>query len=222
MAPAGLSISGLPAMPIEPVEKRTVVFIDGQNLYHCAREAFARRHPDYDVYKLARSVCHQRNWLLTQVRFYTGYPSQKYDPLWGPFWQRKLLALKRQGVWTFARELRYRKKQFQLPDGSEIYRMIGEEKGIDVRIAIDIIRLAFEKRYDVGLLLSQDQDLSEATDEVRRIGTEQARWIKLACAFPIAPHTRNRRGVEKTDWIHIDQQTYESCVDPTDYRGQRN
>jgi uncharacterized LabA/DUF88 family protein len=37
----------------------------------------------------------------------------------------------------------------------------GEEKGVDVRIALDVIRLAHRAEYDVALLFSQDQDLSE-------------------------------------------------------------
>jgi uncharacterized LabA/DUF88 family protein len=39
--------------------------------------------------------------------------------------------------------------------------LTAEEKGIDVRIAIDVIRLAHRNAYDVALLFSQDQDLSE-------------------------------------------------------------
>jgi hypothetical protein len=42
--------------------------------------------------------------------------------------------------------------------------------------------------------------------------------IKLASAFPSSPMSRNRRGIDKTDWIRIDRATYEACVDPHDYR----
>ena len=31
--------------PLEPAFKRTVVFIDGQNLFHAAREAFSYTYP---------------------------------------------------------------------------------------------------------------------------------------------------------------------------------
>jgi hypothetical protein len=55
----------------------------------------------------------------------------------------------------------------------------------------------------VGLVLSQDQDRSEVADEIRMIAREQNRWIKLACAFPSSPMSRNRRGIDKTDWIRI-------------------
>jgi hypothetical protein len=30
--------------------------------------------------------------------------------------------------------------------------------------------------------------------------------------------SRNTRGINKTDWIKIDRQLYDSCLDPNDYR----
>jgi len=96
-----------------------------------------------------------------------------------------------------------------------------EEKGIDVRIALDVIRMAHHRLYDVALIFSQDQDLSEVAEEIRVIAGEQNRWIKIASAFPFSPTTRNRRGVNKTDWIRIDRATYDRCLDRRDYRPRR-
>ena len=81
----------------------------------------------------------------------------------------------------------------------------GEEKGVDVRLALDVIRLANQQAYDVGVIFNQD--LTEVADEIRSIARMQARWIKLASAFPDAPTRRNRRGIDRTDWIRIDQPT---------------
>lgn len=81
-----------------------------------------------------------------------------------------------------------------------------------------MIRMAHRNEYDVAVILSQDQDLSEIAEEIRAIAREQSRWIKLACAFPFSPTTRNRRGIEKTDWIRIDRATYDACLDRRDYR----
>ena len=89
---------------------------------------------------------------------------------------------------------------------------------MDVRIAIDVIRLAFRREYDVALIFSQDQDLSEAAQEIRVIAREQQRWIKVASAFPVSPTSTNRRGINSTDWILIDRATYEACIDARDYR----
>jgi hypothetical protein len=72
--------------------------------------------------------------------------------------------------------------------------------------------------YDVALVFSQDQDLSEVADEIRTIAKQQGRWIKMACAYPISPTVSNKRGINGTDWIKINRSTYDTCTDPKDYR----
>jgi uncharacterized LabA/DUF88 family protein len=105
----------------------------------------------------------------------------------------------------------------ELPDGAQIAVRVGEEKGIDVRLALDVIRVAHGRAYDVGLIFSQDQDLAEAAEEIRHIAREQGRWIKLASAFPWSPTSINPRGINNTDWLRIDQPTYDACLDPRNY-----
>ena len=126
--------------------------------------------------------------------------------------------MSRQGVVTYSRSLRYRNQSVHLPDGSEVTYLAAEEKGVDVRIALDIIRTAHRAEYDVALVFSQDQDLSEAADEVRVISREQNRWLKIASAFPVSAASSNRRGINSTDWIRIDRATYDGCRDARDYR----
>lgn len=202
----------------EPPTKRAVAFIDGQNLFHAAREAFGYTYPNYDALALAEKVCELRGWHLSQTQFYTGIPDPLDAPFWHHFWSAKLAVMGRQGVIIFQRSLRYRNKTIRLPDGTTHTFTAGEEKGIDVRIALDVIRLARRDEYDVGLIFSQDQDLSEAAEEIRMIARESGRWIKLASAFPLSPTTRNRRGINKTDWIPIDRAVYDACLDRRDYR----
>jgi len=208
-------------MITEPPIKRVVAFIDGQNLYHAARETFGYTYPNYDVAKLALAVCQTRGWTLGQVRFYTGVPDAHDNLFWNEFWAQKLATMGRQKVHTFHRPLRYRNQRVRLPDGKEHVFMAAEEKGIDVRIAIDIIRMAHHNDYDVALVFSQDQDLSEVANEVRIIAKEQDRWLKIASAYPSSPVSRNRRGINSTDWVPLDRATYDACLDPRDYRPPR-
>lgn len=66
---------------------------------------------------------------------------------------------------------------------------------------------------------AQDQDLSEAIDDVKSIAALQKRWITVACAYPYSPGIRNsHRGVERTQWVKISQTDYDTCLDPADYR----
>ena len=204
-------------MPEEPAVKRAVVFFDGQNLFHAAKAAFGYTFPNYDPLKLATAVCTGRGWSLAETRFYTGVPSPADGLHWYTFWSRKLLAMSRAGVRVYSRPLRYRSMIVQ---GGRPLR-VGEEKGIDVRIAIDVLSCAIRGRCDVALVFSQDQDLSEVADEIRVITAEHERWLKIASAFPVSPASHNRRGIDRTDWIRIDRATYDACIDPWDYRKDR-
>ncbi len=70
--------------------------------------------------------------------------------------------------------MRYRNRIVKFPDGTSHSFLAGEEKGIDVRMALDIISMAHRREYDVALVFSQDQDLSEAAQEIRAIAREPA------------------------------------------------
>jgi uncharacterized LabA/DUF88 family protein len=198
--------------------RRVVAFVDGQNLYHAARNEFGYTYPSYDPLALARSVCGRKGWHLEEVRSYTGVPSPRDDPFWCGFWSAKLPAMGRQGVTVCTRPLRRRSARIRLPGGGSQLLWTREEKGIDVRIAIDVIRMAYEREYDVALLFSQDQDLSEVAREIRVIARKQRRWIKIASAYPRGEGRRKRPGIDLTDWIPIDRATYDACLDPRDYR----
>jgi uncharacterized LabA/DUF88 family protein len=203
---------------IEPAIKRVTAFIDGQNLFHHSKAAFGYIYPNYDIKKLAEEISKSQAWNLTDICFYTGVPDPVDDPRWNRFWTNKLAAMGRQGIKVFSRPLRYRNQTVKLPSGATHTFLHGEEKGIDVRIALDVIGKAVRKEYDVALVFSQDQDLSEVADEIRTIAKQQGRWIKMACAYPISPTVSNKRGINGTDWIKINRSTYDTCTDPKDYR----
>lgn len=206
-------------MLAEPGVKRTVVFIDGQNLFYAAKNAFGYTYPNFDAICLAKRICEKQGWQLTQTRFYTGIPSSEDKPFWNNFWTAKLAVMgSRPAVHVFTRPLRYRNQTITLPDGQTRTVLVGQEKGVDVRIALDIVKLARDDGYDVALILSQDQDLSEAVEEVRLESSKQGRWIKIASVFPVSLTYANKRGINKTDWIKIDRALYDSCIDPLDYR----
>ncbi|MCX6963337.1 MAG: NYN domain-containing protein [Verrucomicrobia bacterium] len=208
-------------MNTEPAPRRAVIFIDGQNLFRSAKDAFGHNYPNYDPIALARAICLREGWELCQVRFYTGYPDPADNPFWNHFWTSKFAQMGRQGIHVFSRTLRYRNETIIQPDGRESTVMVGREKGIDVRLALDILLLGFRREYDVAVVFSQDQDLSEVADEIRILAKSQGRWIKIVSAFPMSPTSKNRRGINGTDWLKVDRETYTSCIDPRDYRPKK-
>lgn len=184
-------------MPPEPAVKRCVALFDAQNLFNSAKNAFGYAWPNFDPHLLSRAIATAQGWELVEVRFYTGIPEPS-DPR-NRFWKNKLAAIGRKGAFVFSRPVRS-----------------GREKGVDVRIALDVVGGALRNEFDVALVFSQDQDLSEVAREIRFIAQEQGRWIKIASAYPAG--SANSRGINGTDWIRIDRPTYDACLDPKDYR----
>jgi uncharacterized LabA/DUF88 family protein len=192
--------------------KRVAAFVDGQNLFNAAKMAFGYGFPNFDPIALAKLVCKQQSttaehWWLVKLHFYTGMPSRSKDSQRHLFWEAKIAAMGKHTelVQTYSRPLVYRKG-------------IGQEKGIDVKLAIDAVRLAHESAYDVALIFSQDQDFVEVATEIRRIASVQNRPITVACAYPVSPDYDNVRGIDKTDWIPIDRTLYDQAIDPVNYR----
>jgi uncharacterized LabA/DUF88 family protein len=204
-------------MPTPPSVIRTITFFDGQNLFHSAKAAFGYKFPNYDPVALSNALCTAKGWECRQVRFYTGVPDAADKPFWNHFWIAKGAQMGREGVYVFTRPLRYRNKEIKLPGGAVHTFLDGDEKGIDVRIALDVIRLAHQRAFDVAVLFCRDQDLSELADEVRTISKEQNRWIKTASAYPYGPAVKFR-GIDGTEWCRIERTMYDACLDSRDYR----
>ncbi len=202
----------------EPALKRVHAFFDCQNLFLSAKKLWeSHDHPDFDPIMLARTIVKQKSaWFLMGIHLYTGIHAIDQNMHWHTFWSRKLAAHKKQDsrVTVFTRTLRYS----SIPnkkDGEPPYSQ-AREKGIDVRIALDLVRGARLGEYDVALLFSQDEDFKEVAEEIRAIAEERQCWIKIASAFP-SNGSRRWRGVDKTDWIPFDETLYNSCLDTNKY-----
>ncbi len=187
---------------------RAVVLIDGQNLFHSARRVFGYATPNFDPAKLAQAICHQNGSQLVQARFYTGVPSQGKEPDLFSFWEAKAKAMRADGVYVYTRTIRYSGARPQ-------------EKGIDIRIALDAVLLALDNVCDLIIIVSTDQDFTELKPAILRISEEQHRGIEMKCAFPYGTQN-NRRGIDGMDWIRVDKKTYDACIDYRDYRPRRS
>jgi hypothetical protein len=202
-------------MVLEPHPKRAIAFVDGQNLFHMAKLAFGCRVPDYNPQRLALSVCQRMGWQHVGTYFYTGVPDQESAPFWHGFWASKLARMQDAGVVTFQRPLAYRVHWVRGGDGIWVRSRVGQEKGVDVRMALDVVRLAREGAFDVALLFTQDQDFVEVALEVRRVAQARHSWLKVASAFPEGRGSGRPRGVDRTDWVPIRWSEYRECRDFT-------
>jgi uncharacterized LabA/DUF88 family protein len=193
-------------------------FFDGQNLYQHAKDAFGHHHPNYDPLKLHAAVCTERGWQPNLVKFYTGIPSVEESAMWSAYWSNRVLAMKRAGIVVTTRPLRYRKQEAYDENGALKTITVPQEKGVDVRLALDVVKAARRRQFDVAVIYSQDQDLCEVVEEIKEIANEQGRRIVVACAFPSGPNATAGRGIDRTDWVRMTQTFYDACLDPRDYR----
>jgi hypothetical protein len=113
--------------------------------------------------------------------------------MWTAYWANRVLALKRAGVHVTTRPLRYRRAAVidhngdpvLEDDGQPVVSVTPQEKGIDVRLALDLVSCARKRQFDIALIFSQDQDLQEVVQEIAEIAKEQDRWIGWSAPSPV-------------------------------------
>ena len=154
--------------------EEVMVFIDAQNMYRGARDAFFSR-ADYHVNgqlspaalaELLRSRGRAGiDRILSGTRVYTGRPDATKQPIGYSAHMKQCAAWAASGVTVIARTLRYSRNW---PVERE------SEKGIDVRLAIDIVTLTGE--YDVAVVASGDTDLAPAIEHIASSPSEKHGW----------------------------------------------
>lgn len=202
---------------------RVSVFIDYQNVYHCAREAFGNPQTDPPTFGHIRP--HRLGLLLKQlgetvdpardlvaVTVYRGKPGAKSHPRLQSAFARQVSAWKSMPLTTVkVRPLRYEPIEWS---SSQPTRWRAKEKGIDVLMALDIALGARDDRYDVAVVVSADTDLIPAIDVALQAGkrVETAAWHSRALlASPLRASGRKL-------WNHrLDRQRFEYVRDDTDY-----
>ena len=176
-------------------------------------------HPNFDPVKLSEWIAARKFLAVEKIKLYTGVPSLEMDRHWHEFWDQKNAVLVRnKKVKIYTRETRVRKTRIRLDNGEYHEVTIQVEKGIDVRIAIDIVRDALDKRSENIVIFSQDQDLSEAVSEVFKIAKIQGRDIKIYSVFPVILKTpKINGGINRTEWVQINESDYNQCIDKRRY-----
>lgn len=166
--------------------RRVAVFFDGRNARGAAAKAFnSDELADFSPKRLAKQVCEAQGWRLASVSYYVGLPGEgrlvrgesRED------WEQRLGHWHRQGVRVVTRPLSGRNK----------------EKGIDVRLALDMTQQFRRGHYDVALIFSQDQDFQEVVEELRELARLEGRKILTACAFPGREDPKFNRGIDNVD-----------------------
>lgn len=146
--------------------KRVMVFIDGSNFYHALKQKHGHARIDF-AHMVEALVGPDRD--LVRVYYYNAPVNAQEVPEQHRRQQRFLGAVRR---------LPY----FEVKLGRLVRRPHGlVEKGVDVRLATDMVAAGLRDRYDVAVLVSGDGDFADAVQVVKDAG----KHVELA--FPRCP-----------------------------------
>ena len=137
--------------------ERVAVFIDGSNLYHSLKQRFGKASVDFE--KLCAKLVTGR--ALFRIYYYNAPLDQTKEPDRYRDQQKFFASL---------RSVPY----LELRRGRLVYRNWPSEppyeKGIDVKLATDMLVHGFRGNYDTVVLVSGDNDFSDALQAVKDMG----------------------------------------------------
>lgn len=145
--------------------KRIMIFIDGSNMYHNMMSNFKKASLNYQKLSLKLTGGDRE---LIRTYYYNCPLDQTKDMVAYKAQQRFLNNLYQ----TPDLEVKLGRLQ-RKPDGT------ATEKGVDVKLAVDMLIRAYKNHYDVAILISGDGDFAQVVQEVK----DQAKHVELA-VFP--------------------------------------
>lgn len=200
---------------------RVAVFIDYQNLYHGARRTFGgtrSESPSFghvDPVGLARLLVElghavDPGRVLQTTSVYRGEPGHRSRlKLRSAFGRQARRWRSDSSLTVRTTALRYRRVEH--PGG---WTWRAEEKGIDVLLAVDVVRGAYMDEFDAAVVASADTDLVPALEEALRAGkrVETASWSGPETGF-----TALRVPGHRIWSHHLSRGHFEQVQDTTDY-----
>ena len=157
---------------------RVAVFVDGSNLYFAVRDGL-HRQDTIDVEKLAKKLTKTRQ--LVRIYYYH-VPRLEEE---SEATRRHQAFLNRLGYVNYLQLRlgrlvpRLVKVRCQSCD-RDIEHTTHIQKGVDTRIAIDMVGLALLDAYDVAVLVSGDADLAEAVNFIKE---HTRKYVENTCVM---------------------------------------
>lgn len=201
---------------------RVAVFIDYQNVYAGARDAFGWRQ---DHFTLGQVLPRRLGLLLTdrgrevdpdrqleKVMVFRGEPSAVRSRVGQAACQRQVRFWAAQArVEPVTRPIKYYKIGADRL-GDELWE--GREKGIDVLLALHMVMGAMRDEYDVAVLVSGDTDLVPALEMVCTLGKR----CEVAAWQPDLGYRSRLSTPARSLWCHwLNEKAYMLVEDNTDY-----
>jgi uncharacterized LabA/DUF88 family protein len=136
---------------------RAMVFIDGSNLYHTLKHEYGRT--DLDFVKFCAKLSGTRQ--LIRAYYYNATVDATKEPVRHKDQQKFFQRIRR---------LPY----FEVRLASLVYRnwptVPPYEKGLDIKLATDLLVHAFRQNYETAVLVSGDNDFADALQAAKDLG----------------------------------------------------
>lgn len=179
---------------------RVSIIIDGGNFYHLALKSLGVSEIDFNFEAFVNFLAGDRIIVPMGKRYYTGTVREKEGDLHSKQMmsqQTKLFTVLKNAGWenktsklkTRTEEIQVDKKileyQTLLKHGITVITLERQrEKGIDVKIATDLIVGAIDNQYDTAIIISSDTDLMPAIDWVRFRCKKKVEYVGFSFPHP--------------------------------------
>lgn len=144
---------------------RVCVFIDGSNFYHSCRETLGRT--DVNLGAFAELVVGPQRELVRTYYYTTQLPPDAEESARAA--QQRFLSNLHRIAYFEVRLGRLVKREIKCEACGDV-RWKYQEKGVDMRIGVDLLALASKNLYEVAILVSGDGDLKDAVQAVKDLG----------------------------------------------------
>lgn len=146
--------------------KRVAVFIDGSNFYNGLRDNVGRM--DVDFFRFGKKLAERVEGELLRIYYYNAKVDPEFDPENHEKQQRFITHLAHTPHLT----LRLGKLVYYQvrSDDSNTRKHYAVEKGLDVKLAIDLVRLAVNHACEVAIIVSGDKDLADVVEYGKEMG----------------------------------------------------
>lgn len=211
-------------------DARVMVFIDGQNLYMACRRLFG--HPLCHPHLLAQHLAGFRTKNRVACRFYTGRPNPNIpgEGTKASHLDRRLNSMRKAGVTVVTRPLRYHwdwghREKLSMPEAGATPQQVTlspwqrpQEKGIDLRIGLDVVEFALMGAFDVGVVVSLDRDLYEIPEALANLKQFIKRPLRLEAAVPVPDGSTQPKTIARFHYTHqITSAVFALVRDDTNY-----
>jgi len=140
---------------------KVAVFIDGSNFFFKMRSLHVQNLSRFNYREFAHWLARERT--IVCMGYYVGVVRAKPDDDKG----QKM----RQAQVNLFNFLRSRDQDFIVHKGYLMHNDgVYHEKGVDVKIATDLLVGAYENLYDEAIIISSDTDLIPALEKVKQLG----------------------------------------------------